>query len=284
MMESRFVATNGITLHCIDHGGDGPVLILTPGLTANARFFDAVVEDGLGAGVRVIAVDLRGRGLSDKPDTGYTMADHARDILGLLDAMDIDEFVMGGHSFGGLLTYFLAANHSERIARCVVLDAPGEVDTRILDQIGPSLARLEASVPSFDRYLAAVRAQPYFADWWDPRIEAYYHADVEHARDGSVRARSSPDHIRQAIEGTLTVDWPDVVARIDQPTLVVRAVGPFGPEGSPPILPADVAQRTVALLGHGTLTEIEGNHITAFFGTGASTVAQILRSFVLEEG
>ena len=74
------------------------------------------------------------------PPTGYAMEDHARDVIGLLDALDLDRVVMGGHSFGGLLTYWLAANHPERVERCVVLDAPAGVSPTIMEQIEPSLA------------------------------------------------------------------------------------------------------------------------------------------------
>jgi pimeloyl-ACP methyl ester carboxylesterase len=282
-MRSELIETNGIRLHVVDHGGRGPTLILTPGLTANARFFDAIVSDGLGVGVRVLAVDLRGRGLSDKPDSRYTMADHSRDILGLLDALGLEQVILGGHSFGGLLTYFFAARHPGRVSKCVVLDAPGEIDPTIVEQIRPSLARLESTAPSFEQYVDVVRSQPYFDGWWDPRIETYYRADVEDLPDGSVRPRSKPDHIQQAIDGTLNVDWSRVVRLVTVPTLLIRATGSFGPHGYPPILPAEVGARTVSALPDGRMVEVDGNHITAFYGTGSPRVAAAIRSFILEE-
>ena len=106
-MTDRFIETNGIRLHYLEHGGDGPTLILTHGLTANAHSFDGLIGAGLATGIRVLSVDLRGRGESDKPESGYTMADHAADMLGMFDTLDIDSVILGGHSFGGLLTYYL---------------------------------------------------------------------------------------------------------------------------------------------------------------------------------
>lgn len=280
-MEYRAIETNGITLNIVDHGGNGPILILMPGLTANARFFDAIVHRGLGESARVVAVDLRGRGLSDKPDTGYSMEDHAADITGLIRTIADGQVIVGGHSFGGLLTYFLAATEPELVSRCIVLDAPFEVDPQIVEQIRPSLERLDKPMPSFDSYLTAVRSQPYFADWWDPSIEAYYRADVMDLPDGAVKPRSDADHIEQAIAGTLEPDWPAIVASIHQPTLVVRARGAFGPPGSPPILGTAPAKRLVASLHDGRLVEVDGNHITGFFGNGASQVADAIRSFII---
>lgn len=282
-MESRFIEANGITQHIIDHGGDGPTLILAHGLSANARFFDGLVGAGLTEHARVITPDLRGRGLSDKPDGGYTMADHVADILGLIDVLDLEQVVMGGHSFGGLVTYSLAADHPDAVQRCVALDAPIDVDRSIVDQIKPSLARLETTVPSFEAYIAAVQQQPYFDGWWDPAAEAYYRADVEDLPDGSVRPRSQPNHIQQCVEATLTPDWLDLVGRMGQPTLIVRARGPFGPPGSPPIVGADQAQRLLGALPHGRLVEVDGNHLTGFFGTGARIVSAAIGDFLEDD-
>ena len=118
----------------------GPTLVLAPGLTANAHSFDGLMRAGLGDVAHVLALDMRGRGESDAPATGYAMEDHARDVLGLLDALELERVVMGGHSFGGLLTYWLAANHPERVERCVVIDAPAG-DRPGDGRAGPALAR-----------------------------------------------------------------------------------------------------------------------------------------------
>lgn len=278
-------ATNGITISALEHSAGGgqtdrPTLILSPGLTANAHFLDAIVE-GLVPDLRVIALDLRGRGLSDKPDTGYSMADHAADVLGVLDQLGIERAIIGGHSFGGLLTYYLAAGHPDRVQRCVVLDAPAHVDPTILDQIAPALKRLGTAMPSFEAYLDAVKAAPYYEGWWDEQIETYFRADVEDLVDGGVRARSHPDHIQQAVEGSTQVDWPAVVASIRQPTLLVRATGSFGPPGSPPILGSEAAARTIGLLHSGELLEVTGNHMTGFYGRSAELVAEAILRFVL---
>lgn len=276
---SRFVETNGIRLHYLERPGEGPTLVLAPGLTANAHFFETLLSR-LAPRLHVLAFDMRGRGLSDKPDSGYTMADHAADMVGALDALGHDRVVFGGHSFGGLLTFYLAANHPERVTRAVVIDAPAEVDAGILDQLKPALDRLEMAFPSWDDYLAMAKSMPYYDDWeWDPALEVYYRSDVRDLPDGRVRARSHPDHIRQAIQGTLDVDWPGLVARIQQPTLFIRARGPFGPPGSPPIVPEEKARHTMELLRDGRLVELDGNHITFLFGDTARVVADEIAEF-----
>jgi pimeloyl-ACP methyl ester carboxylesterase len=272
------VETNGITLHYLDYPGDGPTLVLTHGLTANAFFFGRLAEEL--APLRVLALDLRGRGLSDKPISGYSMADHAADILGAMDALGLDAVIKGGHSFGGLLTYYMAAEFPERVNKAVVIDAPAEVDTGILEQIKPSLERLETVLESRDAYVAMAQAMPYYEGWdWDPDLEHFYRSDVEDLPDGSVRSRCRPDNIMEAVQGTLDIDLPEIVSRIQQPLLLARAIEPLGPA---PILPADKAARTLDLLADGRLIELHGNHMTALFAESARELATAMVAFATE--
>lgn len=282
MMESRFMETNGITLHFLDHPGEGPTLILLPGLTANAHVFGGLVDAGLTPALHVLALDLRGRGLSDHPDSGYTIPDHAADVVGLMDALELDDVVIGGHSFGGFVTYYLAATFPDRFTKAVVIDAPAEADPAVIEQIKPSLARLGTPVPSWDAYIGAVRAQPYFGDWWDPKVEEYYRADVRDNPDGTVQSRSSAENIAAAMDGTLHIDWPQIARSITLPTLSIRAIEPYGPPGSPPIMPRDKAERVAAWLRDGRAAEVEGNHLTMLFGDKAVAVANLIVDFVIE--
>src|SRR5215216_65999 len=121
----RFAQVNNIQLHYLDYAGGEPVLVLLPGLTANAHAFDGLIQAGLNNSFRVLALDLRGRGLSDKPAAGYSMQDHAADVISLLDSLGIERVVMCGHSFGGLLTLYLASNYPERISKLVIIDSSG---------------------------------------------------------------------------------------------------------------------------------------------------------------
>ena len=186
-----YVDTNGIRLHYLERPGDGPTLLLAPGLAAGAYFYEALL-DRLSPRLHVIAFDLRGRGASDRPDTGYTMADHAADMVGAMDAFGLERVVFGGHSFGGLLTYVMAAEYPDRIGRGVVIDAPAEVDPTVMEQIKPTLDRLETTFPSWDQYIEMVKGMPYYAGWeWDPALEVFYRSDLVGL---SINKGSPPDN------------------------------------------------------------------------------------------
>lgn len=280
MTESRYLTVDGLRLHYLEAGTGRTTLVLLPGLTANAHSFDGLLAAGLSRRLHVLAFDARGRGLSDKPDGGYGIADHARDVVGSLDALDLERVVLAGHSFGGLLTYYVAAHHRERVEKAVVLDAPVELDPAILDQIAPSLARLERTYAAWDDYDAHVRSLPYWdRSAWSDEIDAYYRGDAEQLPDGTVRARCRPEHIQAVIQGEFDVDWQTTLAAVSCPTLVVRATQPFGPPGSGPILGAESARRVVATLRDARLVEIDGNHLTFLFGTPAQRVVDAIESF-----
>jgi pimeloyl-ACP methyl ester carboxylesterase len=144
----------------------------------------------LNKGRRVLTLDLRGRGLSDKPDTGYGMADHAADVVGLLDALGLDQVVLGGHYFGGLLALCMAAKYPERFSKLVIIDASISWPSGTGDLLKPSLDRLDKVFASWDVYLNLAKGMPFLDGYWDPYIEEHYRADVEIREDGSVKPRT----------------------------------------------------------------------------------------------
>ena len=278
---SHFVRTNTIQLHYLDHPGGLPPIVLLPGLTANAHAFDGLIQAGLSPRHRVLALDLRGRGRSEQPATGYTMADHAADVIGVLDSLGLERVVLGGHSFGGLLALYLGAHHSERFTHLVVLDAAlAAASERTREQIRPAIARLGQTYPDWQTYLATVRAAPYWDGWWHPLLEAYYQADVRINADGSVQPRSRPTTIAAAIEGVLDEDWRTIISAIQQPTLLCNATGAYGPAGAPPLLAENDARATVELLANGHYQPVDGNHMTMLYGTAAQQITAAIRQLL----
>ena len=280
----RFIRTNGLQLHYLEHLGGAPLIVLLPGLTANAHAFDGLIQAGLSPRFRVLALDLRGRGLSDAPAEGYTMANHAADVIGLLDALGIERATIAGHSFGGLLTFYLAAHYPARVTRLIVLDAAmSNATPATRAAIQPSLDRLGRVLPSWDTYLDAIKQAPYFDGWWDPAIESYFRADVRLSEDGSVQSRSRPEVIGAAMDGVIAEDWQAHLAAIRQPAILFQAPGAYGPAGAPPILSAEQAQATIARLADCRFVEVPGNHMTMLYGAGARRIVAEITAFLGHE-
>ncbi len=254
--------------------------VLLHGLTANAHCFDGLIRAGL-AGVNTVAIDLRGRGQSDQPATGYAIGDHADDVIAVLDALDLPRAIICGHSYGGLLALYLAARHAERVERLVAIDIAGPSihNPAVLELIAPSLARLGREWPSLDEFLEAMRASSALGGYWDPDLAAYYGADVRPLPGGRVRVRTAPDAIAQVIAEGQKEDWAAHLAAVRAPSLLIHARGPFGPPGTPPIVLDDQARATVAELCGCRYEVVPGNHMTMLFGDGALAVSGAILAF-----
>src|SRR5918912_547284 len=138
----RVVPPGGLGTHSLDFPGGEPPIVLLHGLSANALAFGGLVAAGLSPAFRIVAPDLRGRGRTEGPAAGYRMADHAGDVLALLDALGLDRVVLGGHSFGAFLAIFIAANYPERVSKLIVIDAAATLDPRTGEMLRPALDRL----------------------------------------------------------------------------------------------------------------------------------------------
>ena len=121
-MESREIETNGATIH-VRVGGQGPAVVLLHGFGTSGAMWGhlthALIEDHT-----VIAPDLRGLGLSSKPDGGYDKKTQAADVWGVLDALGIRSIELVTHDIGIMVGYAVAATHPERVSRWVAIDAP----------------------------------------------------------------------------------------------------------------------------------------------------------------
>jgi pimeloyl-ACP methyl ester carboxylesterase len=200
----------------------------------------------------------------------------------LLDGLELGQVALGGHSFGGLLSLYMAAHYPERISKLVVMDAAGSLHPGVRELIQPSIDRLGKVFPSWDAYIGAMRRMPFYDGWWDPTIESYYRLDVEIRDDGSVKPRSRPEAIIEAVDRALEEDWSQHLASVRQPLLLLNALSPFGPPGSPPLLPREQALETVRAVTDGRYLEIPGNHMTMLFGEGAKRMVEEITAFVRE--
>lgn len=278
----KFIQANGIKQHYLEYSGAEPTLLLLPGLTANAHCFDGLIAAGLANNHRVISLDCRGRGLSDKPAAGYTMADHAADVIGLLEALHLQTVVPVGHSFGGLLTLYLAAHYPERFPRLVIMDAAkAAAQPQVAEMIKPSLARLGQTLPSVEAYLAAMKEMPFLHGYWDDAVESFYRADLRENADGTAQPQSTPEAIAAVIDGIIAEDWAEILAKAVGTAVLINATEPYGPAG--PIVTREQALETVADLADGTYVHVPGNHVTMIFGDHAATTTQAILDFVGSE-
>jgi pimeloyl-ACP methyl ester carboxylesterase len=116
------IKTNGTTLH-VRVGGTGPAIIFLHGFGDTGDMW-APVAKALVKTHTIIVPDLRGMGISAHPDGGYTKANEAKDIAGVMDALKIKKAALVSHDIGNMVGYALAAQYPTRITRWIAIDAP----------------------------------------------------------------------------------------------------------------------------------------------------------------
>ncbi|HET9877285.1 MAG TPA: alpha/beta hydrolase [Mycobacterium sp.] len=127
---ARFEA-GGAALAYEDSGAPEGAAAATPlvfihGWTADRHRWDHQMAH-FAATRRVVRLDLRGHGQSDKPRQVYTLDGLAEDVRSLLDALGVDRFIPVGHSMGGMITQTLALKYPERVERIVLVDSLGKM-------------------------------------------------------------------------------------------------------------------------------------------------------------
>ncbi len=121
--EQMVALSTGITVRVL-RGGSGPTLVMAPGWTCTADYFNNQLAE-LSKTHDVVAYDPRGHGQSDKPLTGNNFTTRAGDLAALLDALDINKATLLGWSFGvyDVLAY-VRDNGLDRVAGVVICDSP----------------------------------------------------------------------------------------------------------------------------------------------------------------
>jgi len=117
------VQTNGITMHYYRSGGNKPPLVLAHGLTDSGLCWKPIAQQ-LAESYDCIMPDARGHGFSSAPESGYTNTDHAADYAGLIDALELAQPAILGHSMGGGTAAQLAANYPQLVRGALLEDPP----------------------------------------------------------------------------------------------------------------------------------------------------------------
>ncbi|MGE0685835.1 MAG: alpha/beta fold hydrolase [Dehalococcoidia bacterium] len=119
--QSIWIESHGLRLHAVDWGNpELPALLLLHGLQDCARNWD-----GFAAAVRdryhVIALDHRGHGDSPWADT-YHLEDYVAELAGVIEALDLRDLTLMGHSAGGKNSFIYASRHPERLRRLLIVE------------------------------------------------------------------------------------------------------------------------------------------------------------------
>jgi pimeloyl-ACP methyl ester carboxylesterase len=248
-------------------GGDAPAVLCVPGLSANLCGFDRLAERLAGDALQLIAIDLRGRGRSEVTGAGsYGWRNHARDVLGIADAVGAPSFAIIGQSSGAAIAMTCAQLEPSRVQRLVLADLVGSPEERSVVPVVASVGRLGTVYPSAQAAIALIKQTgiiPQWDEYWD-RYFAYELREVS----GGVASSSDRGAVLEDLGYGAAMYWPAPGApiralwtAITMPALVLRARQEIMP-GFGFILPAPEAERFAAAVPSARVVEIDANHYT----------------------
>jgi lipase len=262
----------------ICRAGEGPdPVVCLHGITAQHRAFNAAARY-LGPSLGLVGVDLRGRGDSDKPESGYSLEAHAADVVRVLDHLGLQSAVLAGHSMGAFVALKTALLFPERVRALVLLDggwprveSPPREMTEEEKQDASALE--EGLARAFKRLDMTFESPEAYLDFWfpdqnlkmedlPPDLADYYLYDL-----GEVENGYNPKASRVAAEEdspsvSSTSPTAEQMRGVACPVALVRASQGFFP-GSDPLISDETRDVMAESLDIRTEILLEGaNHYT----------------------
>ncbi len=236
-MSSSYLYVNDIRMHYLtwNAASSGRPVILVHGLASNARIWEKTAPFLVDGGLSPYALDLRGHGLTDKPDGDYGFDTLSQDINAFMDALSLDKPLLVGHSWGAMLVLDQASRYpvGPRASSAIVLvdggmtqmdDLPGSTWEQVSQRLAPP--RLAGTpVENFITMLGAGN------DSWKPDDQdiSILLANFEVSAEETISPRLSFEHHMQILRSIWEYKTYQRFARLRCPVLMVTAA----PAGSP---------------------------------------------------
>jgi pimeloyl-ACP methyl ester carboxylesterase len=192
--------------------GDEPPILLVHGWCCDHTYFAPQFEHFASQGHRVVAVDLRGHGRSDKPQQHYTMQLFADDLAWTCQRIGVEKPVVVGHSMGGIVAFDLAARYPDMPSAVVMLDAA---------VVLPSAAR--AAIPGLLEELRGAGYQEALRDYVANSL--FISTDDQERKKRILESMSStPQHVVvSAFEGLRDYDPTEATGGLAIPAVYIAA-------------------------------------------------------------
>ena len=217
----------GIKIHLREWPGAGRPFVLLHGLSSNCRTWDLVAVFLATAGHRVLAVDQRGHGQSDKPDEGYDFATITADLAKLIHQADLQQPILVGQSWGGNVVLEFGVRYPEMACGLAFIDG-GFLDLRMRADATWEKVAVDLKPPNLNgtpREQMKTYMKINHPDWDDIVIEGAL-ANFETLSDGTIRPwLTLPRHL--AILRSLWEQHPSsLYPQVKAPVLICPAEDP----------------------------------------------------------
>jgi pimeloyl-ACP methyl ester carboxylesterase len=224
----RWLELRGLRFHYREYApanAEGPPIVLLHGLASNARWW-LLVAPLLAERFRVVALDQRGHGESDKPDDGYDFATIVGDLAAFVDALGFEQPVVVGHSWGGNVALEYGATHPDGVAGLVLVDG-GFLELQGRPGMTWERAEKEMAPPDLTRFtpdqLIAGAKRWELGPLWSEEVESALLGNFETAEDGTLRPRLSRANHMKVVRALWEQRPSELYGRVRCPVLFVLA-------------------------------------------------------------
>ena len=253
--ESRRLTVGDLSLRYLDFGGSGRPLLFLHATGFHAHLWMPYARR-FAAERRVLCLDQRGHGESDKPPAGYRWEAFGHDLVGFLEALDLRDVDAVGHSMGGTVIAAAATFGTRRLARAVLLDPVLIPGTPLAEPASNGMlssgARRRREVwGSREEMFASLRTKPTFATWEEEFVRLYVDHGVADRGDGQVELRCPRDVEATIFALAVLSNTFGFLEGLAVPTLLIRGA-------DSPSLPAANGTEAMRRLRDGRLISVEG--------------------------
>ncbi|MBV7328367.1 alpha/beta hydrolase [Chloroflexi bacterium TSY] len=214
----------GVQLNVRTWTGERRPFLLVHGLASNSRTWDAVADHLALAGHHVVTVDLRGHGLSDKPDDDYDFVTITQDLARLLRKLKLAQPILVGQSWGGNVVLELGVRFSSLAHGLVLIDG-GTIDLQLDPDANWEETRKRLTPPTLEGMTRAQmekRLRSVHPDWSELGIEGTL-ANFEILQDGTIRPWLTLDRHMKIVRAMWEQRPSQLYSKIDLPVLICPA-------------------------------------------------------------
>jgi pimeloyl-ACP methyl ester carboxylesterase len=269
MKTLRFTA-NGLTLNCLDYGGERkPPMLFLHGGSAHAHWWDFVAPAFV-ADFHVLALDQRGHGDSEwAAEWAYGSRHYVSDLDRVIDAWRFGAPILVGHSMGAHNVLAYAAEHSEKrkLRAIVALDPPPDYTESAVEFLQSIAEKPARRFESLDQAALNFKVLPRETLAQKEILEHVARRSFKRHDDGSWTHK----HDRRTMIREPSRVW-ESLHRIACPALIVKVT-------RSPLLDREVAQKMAAQLAHGRLAEIDDSYHHVMLDNPARVI-EAIKNFV----